>query len=747
MISQRPPCFSHPQGPTGNRTAPWTPADFQPHPYRRHARKLPPQRMPLERVEPAMPDLAPPRPLNELTSALVRRFDDCIGQVGQASLLQRHDLTGLRQALSSAREVAGHWVRLCNGLNMGRPQAVDNAAKVLTCLRRLLDQARDCADALPGFGSAAPDLQAAMAAVDQLLAQLHDLPAYLASVWPSDGSWDRQPPTLGQVLMLLQTTTQAELVKARLEDGQAPLGIASDPSSASTRDVERLQQQLASALRNPDIALPLNEAVILLASPPVPVDTVERGLRCGLNATETRALFEAGVPIHPQTAPDPDLKRRLATMRPVPAQQVGKGQVNQVQLLSWATDDTTACFTWRPEHPDAKADAMGECDIPMRGSTQWHLPGPHLTGRQVLTHRLAELLPLDCNGVMVTPAWPAVIDGVYGSLNAYVPGLQKLLVNSPCGMPLEAEDLQWLRDWADTPALLADIARQQGLTRLALTDTGLCVEASLPQHGGSVFHRPLVRPLAADDPHVRRQMVTAVWLHQLTGQVDWNAGNLAFAADPAYPDRPLLVLFDNDLAFGRALMHPEDALNNQRQQAPGPRVRAPWSPLHGTRLPGVIPADLAEALLGLSDRQILACGAAGLITLPEFRALQSRLRHIQQHVRTLRDQGGWLRTRADWLLAETTHRLGLDDLPGQAESVASATDQPPGVKIDADRLREIESGSLLRALAVGQAVARRHPAQDHFPVVLDTDAVVQAVRQARRQAQPLDTTPAQVMKT
>lgn len=739
MISQRPPCFPTLGAPPGSRTAPWTPADFQPHPHRLHARKLPPQRMPLERVEPATPDLAPPRPLNELASALVRRFDDCIGQVGQASLLQRQDLVGLKQALSSAREMAGNWVRLCNRLTMGSPQAVDNAGKVLACLHKLLDQVRDCANALPGFSNAGPDLLAALAAVDQLRAQLQALPDYLASVWPDDGSWDRQPPTLGHVLMLLQTTTHAELVKARLEDGQAPLGIASEPSSASTRDVERLQQQLARALRNPDLALPLSEAVILLASPPVPVDTVVRGLRCGLSATETRAMFQAGVPIHPQTVPDAALRQQLAALKPVPTQQVGKGAVNQVHLLSWASDSTTLCFTWRPEHPDAQADAMGDCDIPMRGSTQWHLPGPHLTGRQVLSHRLGERLPMACNGVMVTPAWPAVIDGVYGSLNAYVPGLQKLLVNSPCNMPLDPQDLQWLRDWADTPDLLADIARQQGLTRLTLTETGLCAEASLPQHGGSVFHRPLVHPLATDNPRIRQQMVTAVWLHQLTGQVDWNAGNLAFVADPADPERPVLVLFDNDLAFGRALMHPEDALNNQRQQKPGPRVRAPWSPLHGTRLPDVIPADLAEALLGLNDRQMLACGAAGLITLPEFRALQSRLRHIQQHVRQLRDQGGWLRTEADWLAAETTQRLGLHDLPGQAEAVASDTPQPPGVKIDAERLREIESGSLMRALAVGQTVARRHPAQDHFPVVLDTDAVVQAVRHARGQAQFMKT--------
>ncbi len=268
--------------------------------------------------------------------------------------------------------------------------------------------------------------------------------------------------------MLMKTTTHPELVKARLEDGQSTLGIASEPSTASTRDVEQLQRQLALALNNPDLALPLKEAVILLASPPVPTDTVVRGLRCGLSATETRALFEAGVPIHAQTAPDADLKQLLGSLRPVPAQQVGRGVVNQVHLLAWTDGTHTVRFTWRAEKVDADADAMHDCDIPRRGRTDWHLPGPNLTGRQVLTHRLAELLPMASQGVLVTPAWPAVIDGVYGALNAYVPGLQKLLVNSPFDLPLDAADLDGLRDWADTPALLADIARRQGLTGLTL---------------------------------------------------------------------------------------------------------------------------------------------------------------------------------------------------------------------------------------------------------------------------------------
>lgn len=728
MIGQSAPCFTAPDRPP----VWWKPADVQPNPYRLHARKAIPRYIPLERVEPVVPDVAPPRPMNELSIALLKHLFDCKHQLGEPSLVQQYHLNLLEKALVQVHEVAGHWVRLCIDHNIGSDTVVYTAGKALDLLGPLLTSVESSGSGLPGFSAAAaPDLKAAQAMVDGMKKQLEALPAYLTSVWPANGSWDRRPPTLGHVLMLMKTTTHPELVKARLEDGQSTLGIASEPSTASTRDVEQLQRQLALALDNPDLALPLKEAVILLASPPVPTDTVVRGLRCGLSATETRALFEAGVPIHAQTAPDADLKQLLGSLRPVPAQQVGRGVVNQVHLLAWTDGTHTVRFTWRAEKVDADADAMHDCDIPQRARTDWHLPGPNLTGRQVLTHRLAELLPMASQGVLVTPAWPAVIDGVYGALNAYVPGLQKLLVNSPFDLPLDAADLDGLRDWADTPALLADIARRQGLTGLTLTPSGLRVEASLPQNSGKVFHRSLVRPLAAGDARIRRQMVTAVWLNLLTGQVDWNAGNVAFATDPADPERPVLVLFDNDLAFGRALMHPEDALNNQRNQPPGPRVVVPRSCLHGTRLPDVIPADLAESLLTLTDRHLLASGAAGLIDMPEFRALQSRLHHIRQQVRQLRDQGGWLHTEADWLTAETTRRLGLDDLPGQAAAVVQITDGPPGIRIDTARMREVESWSLLRALAVGQAVARLHPQQDHFPVLLDAEAIVQAVRDAR----------------
>lgn len=747
MISDKTPCFT--PRTTGAKGPPvlWKPSGWQPHPHRLNTRKAPPQHIPLERVEPVLPDLPPPRPVNELTHAMVRHFDACIGKAGTANLLQRHGQTELQHALKAAREIAGNWVRLCNQQTMDRPRAVENAQKILKCLQGLLTEVREHADALDHFSDAMPDLQAAEEDVRRLQTQLEGLPDYLKSVWPSDGSWDRRPPTLGHVLMLMHTTTHAELVKARLEDGQAPLSIASEPSGASTRDVERLQKQLAHALRNPDFALPLSEAMVLLASPPVPVDAVLRGLRCGLNATETRALFEAGVPIHPQTAPDPELKRRLAAMRPVPTQQVGKGLVNQVHLLGWASDLESVCLTWRPERPGAFADAMDDCGIPTRGPLQWHLPGPNLTGRQVLTHRLAELLPLDANGVMVTQAWPAVMDGVYGSLNAYVPGLRKQLLDSPHDIALGSDDIHWLRQRAETPALLADIARQQGLTGLALTDTGLQAQASLPQSGGGLIKRHMVRPLHVDDPWVRRQMVAAVWFQLLTGQADWNTGNLAFVADAADPDRQLLVLFDNDLAFGRAVMHPEDLVNNARQQPPGPRVRAPRSALYGTRLPDVVPADLAEALLTLSDRMMLECGAAGLITLPEFRALQSRLHHIRARLKQLKADGhGWLHTQADWLTPETTQRLGLADLAAQIDTVAGCVLQPPGRTVDTSFLREIDSSSLLRSLAVAQEVARRHPQQDWFPVVLDTQAIAQALQDEMRRVRSHTASP-DIMKT
>ncbi len=694
----------------------------------------------LERIEPVEPELPPPRPVHEVARAAHRHVQRCLQEVGPQRLQWSLAANELVMSLGHAQEVANIWVNLCQRLTIDGPDALTKVLKVLGFLQERLATAVSLADAMPGFGPAVPDLQAALADTAVLLQQAMRMPDYIASVCPADGRWDREPPTVAQVLMMMQTPAQdPSVVRARLEEGQRPQDIACAPTPTTASALERLRRQLAQRLGNPDLALPLNELQILLDAPPVPVDIIEQGLRYGLNATDTRALFQAGVPVHAQTAPDAALRGQLRSLRPVAVQQAGQGMVNKVGLHGWTDGTRTWSYTWRPEHPDAQADAMADVGIPTRNATDWHLPGPNLTGRQVLTHRLAALLGLERH-LWVTASHTAVIEGVYGSLNAYVPGLQKLLIQSPHGLPLPPDDLHWLRAWADAPVLLAEIARWQGLTRLTLTPTGLQAEVCEPQPGGATVHLPMVRPLAVDRADLRRAMVAAVWFHLLTGQVDWNAGNLAFAADPDHPDAPTrLVLFDNDLAFGRHLMHPEDACNNQRGQPPGPRVRPPWSVLHGTRMPAVVPADLAQSLMALTRRQLLACGAAGLIRLPEFNALASRLHHIQVRLRALQPHG-WLHTDADWLSPETTSALGLDDLPAQAEVIAADV-LGPG-RADTTRLREIESCSLMRALAVGQTVARRHPEQRWFPAILDEAAIRTAVQQERARQAPGPTRPA-----
>ncbi len=730
------PCFTPPVSDRQLEHPNWQPARVQLHPNRLHIRldvpKPPTQRRRLERLEPVPPDLPPPRPVHEIVQGLARHFDACVGRVGALRLSKHHSAAELRTALTYAREAAKSWVRLCNQLCIDHPDAMTSVQKVLNFLQARLEEVQHHAGALAGFKEARSDLQAAQQAIMALQDQASRMPAYTTSVWPADGSWDRQPPSVADVLMMMQAPAQdLSTVRARLEDGQRPMDIASTPSPVKLDDMQQLQGHLAQQLGKPDLGLPMTELQVLLAGPTLPIDAIAQGLLLGLSATETRALFEAGVPIHPHTAPDRQLRQQLQQLKPVPVQQVGQGMVNNVHLHRWTDGVQTWSYTWRPERPDAEADAMTDCGIPMRAATEWDRPGPNLTGRQVLTSLLAERLQLERH-ITVAKSWPAVIDSTYGSLNEFVPGLQKLLVHSPHDMALDNDDLQWLRSWAEGPTLLADIARWQGLTRLELTATGLRAEKCVPQPGGATFHLPMVRPLDVKQPQVRCQMVVAVWFHLLTGQVDWNAGNVAFAPDPTVPEQHRLVLFDNDLAFGRFLMHPEDACNPLRHQPDGPRVRPPRSALHGTRIPPVIPADLAESLLAVTARDLLDCGGAGLISLPEFTALHSRLRHLQARVRELRqDPHGWLRTDGDWLTPETTRRLGLDDLPALADEVARTVLQPPGRRVDDTLLREIESSSLLRALAVAQEVARRHPQQDWFPTLLDETAIRSAVHQAR----------------
>lgn len=743
MLPSLPPCFT-PRGadrPT-RHTPPdplaWTPGrvsldpDF---PQARHMRVGP---LRLELVEPVEPDLAPPLPLHELAGALVAHFNDCLTDPGRVSILSKLQVLELQTALPQLHEVTRHWVSWCNRARIDAEGAAAQAGKFLRLMHGLLQVVADQADALPGFTSRIGDVQALEQAIRALQGQLRDMPGYIASVWPADGSWDRAPPTVAEVLLLMQAPRQdPTLVKARLADGQRPADIASQPSSVDLHDMERLCRELADQLRRADLALPLAEQQILLTPPPVPMASITLGIRCGLSATEIRAMFQAGVPIHPDTAPDAALRLRLAGLQPMAPQRLGQGQVNQLQLRSWTDGTHVQTWAWRPEVPDAFANAMVDCGIPCRTAQDPHRPGPNLTGRQVLTSRLAARLGLDRH-ITVVASHAAVVDGVYGSLNQYLPGLQMLVAAGPRPVPLADTERQWLEQHPDAPRLLADVARWQGLSGLSHHPQGLLAHATVPQPGGSLFELPMMRPLPVGSPRLRRQMVAAVWLHLLTAQVDWHAGNVAFVPDPHDPGSERLVLFDNDLAFGHCMLHPEDACNNQRHRPTGPRVQAPFSPLHGSRFPRVVPADLAGALLDLNTAGLLACGAAGCLNRLEYEALRSRLHHVQQEVRRLLvDPHGLLHTDADWLSSETTARLGLDRLREQADAVADAVLVPPGRQVDTSLLRELESDSLLHALAVYQQVARQHPQQQWFPVVLDAAAIQVAIRTARQQELPL----------
>lgn len=742
MIPSLSPCFTPrvPEPPPPDRTprpSHWVPGTCVRHASLTNVRSGPVVRHRMGRIEPVAPDLPPPMPMHEIARSLVAHFNDCLTDPSRLGMLAQVQVQELRAALPLMHELSRHWLRWCNQARIGddNPEVAATADKLLRAMTRQLAVVRDQSSALPGFATRMGELEALGRSIQEFRTLMRDMPDYVRSVRPSDGSWDRTPPTVAEVLLLMKGPRQdPKLVSARLEDGQRPGDIASQPSDVQQHQLELLRHQLAEQLGNADLALPLTELQILLAPPPVPLDCITLGLRHGLDATETRAMYQAGVPIHPDTVPDAALRQRLTRLRPMAPQRLGQGQVNVLELRSWTDGTQVETWAWRPEVPDAFANAMIDCGIARRDAQDWHLPGPHLTGRQVLTSRLARRLGLDRH-LTVVASHTAVIDGVYGSLNQYLPGLQKLLTTGAQRIPLTDAERHWLGQHPDGPNLVADIARWQGLSGLVFAPEGLMASASVPQLGGTTVDLPMVLPLPIEQAGLRRQMVAAVWLHLLTGQVDWNAGNVAFVPDPQDPEAGRLVLFDNDLAFGHAMLHPEDACNNQRSQATGPRVHAPASNLHGTRFPRVMPADLAASLLTLDQAGLLACGAAGHLNRLEHAALRSRLHHMQQQVRLLQtDPHGLLHTDADWLSAETTARLGLDHLQEQADAVASAVLVPPGQKVDASLLRELESDSLLRALAVYQRVAQQHPEQQWFPVLFNPSAIQQAVRTAMQQA-------------
>lgn len=706
------------------------------HPIYRNRCRVKGRRLGLENIEPEAPSPHLRVRQDHEARLLARDTGVWMRSLNDPGALAQWRIKALKQTIADIHTCAQAWGRLLTQLKLGGPASLVQVGKVIDLLCLRIADALDGCRSLPGTAGLQPRLQTMQAQALQDQQHVQAMDGFLRRVAPSDGRWEREPPTVAEVLLMMEVDpADTDLVQARLADGQRPVDIVCQHTPVTLQDIEQTERDVATLLRQPHLRMPLQELQLLLSPPRVPLEQIAAGQQQGLTAAETRAMHLAGVPINRHTAPDRVLALQLMQAEHLVLQPLGKGNVNTVSLVRWHNGTQSRTCTWRPEVPDADTDAMVECGLPSRPLDQLHARAPRLAGRQMLTGRLAGHLGM-ARHITVTQAQPAVLGGVYGTLNDYLPDLQRLLLDPPQPVALPADLPAWLQGLPDgAQAVLQPLAQRHGLYRLELTDAGLLAVAAHPQVGREPYPREMVQPLDHGSARVRCQFTVATWLHLLTAQVDGHPGNIAFVtgADEHGQPQPRLALFDNDLAFSQHLLHPEDACNNRRQQPPGPRVQADRSALHGTRYPGVIPHDLADALLQMNQADLIACGAADLLSAGEYRALRSRLGHIQAEIRRLQQETPpcVLRSDADWLTPQTTQRLGLADLDAQADAVATTVMQPPGKQVDTRLLREVESGGLMRLLAVYQTVALRHPQQAWFPVLFDPEAIVRDVQQAR----------------
>lgn len=621
---------------------------------------------------------------------------------------------------------------LVHGLAQVVRTAAERAPDLLSQLTALPDEAgRWQACLLDGLAHRSDDLTQARIAADSLVTALERAVTLLTGV----ASMTQERQRLIQLLLQVQQDRDG-LDQLPLPDDGPARAVDIGRALLQVRYADRPghRDDAVSAAHSQlriDTRLSPQDRATLLTPPAVPFAEIATGMRHGLSATELRAMWQARVPINSSTCPDPVLRQLLHQTLPR-REPMPQGATNAVEQVVMTTPQGPLALVWRPENPRAWAEAMTDCGIPDRPRGQ-HPPAPCLCNRQVLTGRLARHLGVTRH-IGVVQARAAVLDGVYGTLNDHVAGLQGYLLAQPQRLRLPPDRVAQLKTLPDKGRrVLQDVASRHGLSGLTLTQQGVVAETALSDSRLTCF--PMARPLDLDNAALRRQFTAAAWLHLLTGEVDFHLGNIAFAppadGDPSAGLR--LTLFDNDLSFGHLLRHPEDAVNNQRQRTEGPRTRPERGRLLGHRFPQVIPADLADALLNLSHADLQACGAADLLNLQELGALKSRLGHIQVEIGLLKQQqpSGWLAREADWLSDATTRRLGLEQIDQQARDLTATQGRQ-----DQRGAREIESFGLLRFLAVTQAVARLTPRQRNYPVLVDDMAIDRDLQEALSQPLP-----------
>jgi hypothetical protein len=131
-------------------------------------------------------------------------------------------------------------------------------------------------------------------------------------------------------------------------------------------------------------------------------------------------------------------------------------------------------------------------------------------------------------------------------------------------------------------------------------------------------------------------------LDHLTGEVDRHSGN--FKVQIPDNSRAQVIGFDNDLSFGKKLVHPEKFTKTQCKH------------FHGSLLPPVVDRQMFDAINDVTPEQVKGI-LENKLDDDEVNAALERLKVVKQHVLKLKVDGLVIDNPKDWASPQVLSKL------------------------------------------------------------------------------------------
>lgn len=404
----------------------------------------------------------------------------------------------------------------------------------------------------------------------------------------------------------------------------------------------RLQGELAQGTPWPPELSVQQATVYLRADPSLTLEQLGLAARAGFSEADVKAYVDAHIPIHAATMPGGS--QLQGAMQPLGSG--GTGSVFKGTFKQPSGPTMQAVF--KPEPEGVVVAAAEHIGIPSKA--------PAFSARSVATARLDQALKLG----LTPPAEFHLHGGKLGMLTPLAPGKSPLTDGD---LKIKLTPLQ-ARAYRENPQDLQALQKDKGWLGVKLVGNTLHVTNTKREYraDGSVETGADERPMQTvveinyKDPVLRKELTKLQWFDALCGQVDRHAHNyFVHIGDDGHPH---VTAIDNDLAFGKNTVHPDDI---NVGDARGKRF-VTGTALRGAKLPQVIDRETRNALMALRpedlDREL-----GGLLAPEEIQATKQRLQEIQGHILSLdlsdrvfdRDDQ-WETPTADKLLGMPNHK-------------------------------------------------------------------------------------------